>query len=481
MKRKISLLICSLTLLCIITSCLEDKVLFHPFVYSSYSYPYKEENSNNAIEVIIKSDRAIKANDIIAEIPHLKYNKSLLFMFTQDDCKHAAYCRTWAAINGRPVSNSDLYPTKPTRKDLYYDAAQLQAGDLPPNVIPAGNTLAYKDGLGNEIRFAITTTLFPEAKWMEAETEVIKDFTNNYHRFYMKSGLVWDNIIEMLNYGTGIAFHDVDAPDIDNPTEILQHYRIAQNIILDKLAGRGCKMLAEPNGNKNYLTAALQYPEIQTMTAQVGAKKLYPFKVTNDLKSVLLHRIIEEPDYFKNMIEKQMSLKKEDREAIHVGAHGTDNKWVQFLQWINDNYGKDGDDSIWFPSQEEYYEYNYYRIHTSINIEQLDANSLKIKLNLMGEQYFYYPSITLNLAGIAKENINSVSVNNAVTGFSYGDYANGITMNIDCRKNLLQNAIHYVELYEKEKSNKWYKSDAQYFVNMLKESEEKTELLNRIK
>ena len=77
--------------------------------------------------------------------------------------------------------------------------------------------------------------------------------------FHEQNGLVWGNVKEMLNFGIGIAFHDVMATDINNPNDILAHYEIAQNIILNRL-GRGCKMLAEPNGNKNYVEAAHNYP-----------------------------------------------------------------------------------------------------------------------------------------------------------------------------------------------------------------------------
>lgn len=131
---------------------------------------------------------------------------------------HAAYCRTWAAINGKPVSSSDPYIITPTTTpELYYDAAHLQAGDLPPSVIPASKSLSCTDGTGNEVRFAITTTLHPEKPWMSAKVEVKPGFTNNYYRFYRKSGLVWSNVIEMVNYGTGIAFHDVEADDVYKP------------------------------------------------------------------------------------------------------------------------------------------------------------------------------------------------------------------------------------------------------------------------
>ena len=156
------------------------------------------------------------------------------------------------------------------------------------------------DGAGNEVRFAITTTLAPEEKWMDAETNVLPGFTANYYRFYMKSGLIWDNIREMLNYGTGIALHDVMTKDANDPIQILEHFDIAQNIIVEKLTGRGCKFLAEPNGNKTYVTAALQCPEIQTMTAQAGAITLYPYQVSETLQKSLIEREFNDsPAYFK--------------------------------------------------------------------------------------------------------------------------------------------------------------------------------------
>ena len=54
-------------------------------------------------------------------------------------------------------------------------------------------------------------------------------------------------------------------------------------------------------------------------------------------------------------------------------------------------------------------------------------------------------------------------------------------LNIDCRKFLLQHATHFVEQYEEDKTNESNKTDAIYFVNMLKESEQKYQLLERVK
>ena len=96
------------------------------------------------------------------------------------------------------------------------------------------------------------------------------------------------------------------------------------------------------------------------------------------------------------------------------------------------------------------------------------------------EQYFYFPSLTINLKGIKVENIVGIKTSSEISGFSFANYEDGIMMNIDCRKFLVEKAQHYVKLYEKKKS-KSNLSDAKYHVEMLKDSEIKTVLLNRLK
>ena len=450
--------------------------------YTSYLYPYSTENSNNTIEISIVTDGSVQAtNKVNLSIPPLKYNKSWLFMLTQDDCKHAAYCITWAAINGRPVSSSDTLAVSgsASSKVLYYSCEQLYANDLPPNAYNLNKTLGSTDGCGNEVRFHPTTTLAPEWNSMRAQVSVNKGFTGNYYRFYMKSTLTWNDVKEMLNFGTGIAFHDVNTPSVQNTDSILFHYQIAQDSILKNLSGRGAKMLAEPNGNKTYVAAANNFSDIQTLTAQSGSVELYPFQIGTDLSKTLLNRYFPgDPAKIISDIQACMKLPKEQRKAIHAGVHGTDKYWVDFLLWLNNTYGKDGDDSVWFPSQEEYYEYNYYRIHSTMNTT-VNGDTLHIRLTMPSAKYFYYPSLTLNLSGIQKANVRSISTNDAVTGLSFSNRDDGLTLNIDCRKHLVEHATHYVEMYEKNPTSLSL-ADARYFVNQLKESTTKEALLKRL-
>lgn len=455
---------------------------------SVYLYPFGKEVQGDVVtEVIISTNTAFSHSEMTTEIPHLKYNKSLLLMLTQDDCKQSAYCRTWATINGKPVSNSEPYPT-PTvanpneKKELYYTSKHMKKGDLPPNILSASKTLGSTNGTGKEVRFSFTTTLAAEESWMDMQVDVKPGFKNNYYRFFMKEGLTWDDVAELLNYGTSIAFHDVKTEDVNNAAALLEHYAIAQNIIAKHLSGRKCKTLARPNGNDTYIDAALQYADIKTITTETDGLDLYPFAVTDDLQKIPLNRFFEEDqERIKSKIKQESQKPVAARKAIHIGVHNTDNGWIDFLHWINDNYGKDGDDSVWFPSQEEYYEYNYYRIHGDVKVEKLDDHTIKLTVHLPAGEYFYYPSVTVNLKGLRQADIASIETDDAVSGLSYADYEDGIMLNIDCRKHLVEHATHFVELYENDKSDATKQADAVYFVNMLKKSEKKTELLNRIK
>lgn len=57
-----------------------------------YLYPFGKEAQGIEAEIslTLASDAQIGA-DLIASIPALKYNKSLLFLLTQDDCKQSAF------------------------------------------------------------------------------------------------------------------------------------------------------------------------------------------------------------------------------------------------------------------------------------------------------------------------------------------------------------------------------------------------------
>lgn len=498
-SRKGKVVVC-LVLLCLInTSCIKQLNLYQGdkdddngnskvkektvVCETDFFYPFDKEVTYAETTITIHTHTPLPQNiyTLRPEFPPLKYNKSWLFMLTQDDCKQVAFCCTWAAINGRPLSSQ-----------YFYDLAHVQADDFPPDAYYLGKTLGCTDGAGNEVRFSFTTTLSPEWGYMNETTKVGKGYTENYHRFFMKSGLFWGNVKEMLNYGVGIAFHDLKVDDPNSEEDVLAHLGTADKIIADKL-GRSCKMLARPDGNDTYIRAGEKYPAVQTMNMESGGTKLYPCQ-SMDLYKLPLERSFYDPspnesdprsnqDRIKDAIQEELLKPEEERAAINVGVHGTDWGWVELFHWLNDEYGKDGQDNIWMPSQEEYYEYDYFRKNGVIIPRRIDDHTLELTVTLPGGTAFYYPSTTINLYNLEMDDIDSIETDNNISGFSYADCKekNCVMMNIDCRKYLAEHAENFVKRYEANPGVKANKEDARYFVGMLKESDKKDELLKRIK
>src|SRR5690606_20921347 len=106
----------------------------------------------------------------------------------------------------------------------------------------------------------------------------------------------------------------------------------------------------------------------------------------------VLQRVFATTQDVRGMVANQMAIAPHNREAVYVALHETDNDFVQLLLWLNENYGKDGVDSLWFPSHEEYYEYNYYRHHCDIEMGKKEGE-IKISIKFPEEKYFYYPSL----------------------------------------------------------------------------------------
>lgn len=434
----------------------------------SFRYPYNNASYSPKAEITLTLNREVGENEINAYIPLLKYNKSWLFMLSQDDCMQSAYSHTFAAINGGAISAK-----------YYYNMEHLRLGDLPPDIYYMDKTLGSIDAAGNEVRFSFMTTVAPQWNFMNTSTPVKIGYTKDWYRFYMQSGLSWKNLTEMMNFGTAIAFHDVKAKDVNITDSIVKNLILSQDIIKEKLNGRSCKVMAEPNGNKTYIRASLLFDDIKVITAQTGTEAIIPASDANMTKKIL-HRDFFSLDNIKSVITDNLHKDIRERSAIHYAIHNTSADFAKFLLWLNDTYGKDGDNSVWMTSLEEYYEYVYLRENAGI-ITTCSDNIIKISVTLPSENNFYYPSVTINIDGIDAGDIVSVESNNAITGLGYGSLQPGTTaLEIDCRSSLNQQAEYFVALYEEKKDERRMR-DALYFVNRLKESDFKNSLLKRIR
>lgn len=123
---------------------------------------------------------------------------------------------------------------------------------------------------------------------------------------------------------------------------------------------------------------------------------------------------------------------------MNIGVHGTDRFWSEMLLWLNNTYGRDGEDCLWMPAAEEYFEYNYLRHHAVVNA-RVTENTLTLTVEMPGGLYFYYPSLTINLLGVDPGACTAVGGGETVTGLSWGrgrtadDGAEALMVNFDCR------------------------------------------------
>ena len=69
----------------------------------TYLYPFGNEVQGDITAGIFIKVKDAPQVPLKAGMPCLKYNKPLLLLLVQDDCKQSAYCRTWAAINALPT------------------------------------------------------------------------------------------------------------------------------------------------------------------------------------------------------------------------------------------------------------------------------------------------------------------------------------------------------------------------------------------
>lgn len=422
------------------------------------------------LEIDIICDGAVDAGAVSVEFPALKYDKETLVSFTTDDANASSFCRVWAGINGRPVSN------------MYYHANQLEAGDIPDSIVDTtlNTTLGFTDGCGNERRFAHGVAIWP---YCQANGTVMMDSTNpvdpsatNTYRF-MTPYLQWPDLAVMLKYGCSMYYHNIG-------TEIFGSDKNVDNIITGLKAdceraiervGRGIKILARPDGNNIFIDAAAESGQILLSVAENSpAIDILPFSIDSLFKKVGSRFFpnssgsITEQDVVKNKFAEELVKNKEQRKWFHFCCHTATLDWINLLVWFNDNYGKDGADNIWFATIDEIYEYYHTRANSLIR-KSANGNMLHLTVYLPKGQYFYYPDFTLLLSGGNITGVTSVDASDKVTGLSKVIRNGKLMLNVSANPGHLELAEEFTNKFETT-GKAIYKADALYFVGLLKAS-----------
>lgn len=448
----------------VIVKCKETTTLnLNAYLNVRYIKPYSEK-----IELDITLSDPVAVDSIGIEFPTLKYDKKMLVSLTTDDANASSFCRVWAGVNGRPISNK------------FYHANHLDAGDIPESIIDTTleKTLGYTDGCGNERRFTHGVAVWP---YCSANGSIMMDTTNpvdpsatNTYRF-MTPYLQWPDVKMMLKYGCSIYYHNIGTEKFGNDKDV-------NNVIAGLKAdceravervGRGIKVLARPDGNNVFVTAAIQSPHILMSVAENSpAVDILPFSATKLFKAVGSRFFpsgsgsTTEQDVVKNKFVEEYAKAKEQRKWFHFCCHTATLDWVNLLVWFNDNYGKDGSDDIWFTTIDEYYEYDNIRKNAIVR-KSLNGSTLHLSIYLPKGQYFYYPDFTLLLDGITQ--VGGVVANDKITGLSYVVKDGKLMLNVNADAKLLELAEEFTSKYESTRQKVW-KNDALYIVAQLKEA-----------
>ena len=66
---------------------------------------------------------------------------------------------------------------------------------------------------------------------MAEESIINLGYSKDNYRFYGRNGILWEDVIDIVNYGNSIAFHNVNTKEIHNIDSIQKHYLIGQDSI----------------------------------------------------------------------------------------------------------------------------------------------------------------------------------------------------------------------------------------------------------
>lgn len=410
------------------------------------------------IEFDVTVPAGVDKNAVTLEIPPLKFNKKMVFSYITDD-SYSIYQYIFAAINKRFVATDSgggfFHLNMPNS-----DAA---AGYYPDKF------LQCTDGAGILRRYATSVACWPEKL---VKQSIGDDFT-----------IYWPWISEkefkfFFDFGFTLLYHDLFGYNIvETDTQDKFDKCMSDTVSLfQSYAGITPKILAEPNGDHKYLTFGYNNEIIQAYFAQNGpAKLVYPFKTgfSLDKDTVILRQFYNGETWMDSMLSKLSEIHSAtDKNTIYwlIGSnHRASIGETNLFTEIHRLYGDIGDDSLWFTTVDEMFEYWFMRANT-FTLKTVTDAGIHFKLYIPKRPNFFFRDLSVLLNGISALTGVSVTSGDNVYGTSAAINDSKLLINLNFDEKLFERAEKYVSALESSPNAEYAYDNAMYFVQQLKTS-----------
>lgn len=383
-------------------------------------------------------------SEVSISIPELKYGKKMAFSYSMDDGKSGSY--------------------------EYFFKHTLD------------KKLTYTDGCGNNILF----------NYGNAWTSLNYLGVDLHNSPAQINGMLWANLIKMLDFGGGVFNHGGGVYDNPNSikTEELAQQSLDDNCeaILNKTGVYPFYLIC-PGGNTDYMLPWYNIAKRNVDTIYAWTEKNHP-KIVDPTTLTLGRLTHDRENWDTDLLEGNLdSLKAKidtsytryDKVIYYCFSHTPGRTDLEadiniaqttvypILDYIYNTYGARGADTIWVAPCDEIYEYLFTsqnsKIQTSITGDKLN---IKIKLGVLPG--FRRKDLSLLIQSTKPDLVKTIDVSSDVVFVSCGKFDDThALLNIGLSNDRIKLAEKYVGLYEKNINDEAL-YEANYMIGRLKQS-----------
>lgn len=426
----------------------------------------------DVVEFDITLPSSVNKEAISLEIPPLKYNKKMVFSYITDD-SYSIYQYIFSLINKRMVV-----------KKFGTDAGAVYAWHLGMQGNPKYDSYIKEpyypehpaqctDGAGVKHRYATTVSVWADKL---KDQYIGQDVTMYWPWMSEKEFKLFHD------FGFMCAYHDLIGYEKDKVNTQEEYDKCVEDsaALFKEYVGIVPKLMVEPNGDHKYIDFSQKNDIIQVITAQTGDNRIqlvYPFK--NDFSlgksDVAIKRIFAygtNDEYKGDLLDILSTFNStSDKSSIYwlIGsAHRSDYWESELITKIHERYGDIGNDSLWFPTLDEFFEYWYMRVNT-LSVKTITDTGVHYKMYVPKGVNFFFRDLSVLVSGISslEEGVSVISGDN-VHGTSYAVNDGKLLINLDFNPLLMERVDKYVEAFEADYNKEYAYDDAYYFVQMLK-------------